>query len=118
MADVSQAGFLSDIFEFAVSQVFEQNVAASGAGDKQALSTAIVVIGEGGHYADSISHPHSSLLRDIDKSAVAIVLVKSIPAELIEEINVIVAISVVIAYGHAGPMIIKVGFEILSLFTR
>jgi hypothetical protein len=118
MGHTTEAGFFGHILECAVSHVAEQDVAATGACDEQALSATIVVIGEGGGDTYPIAQPHAGPLGNILERPIAFVPVKCVGSELIHEVNIVMAITIVVADGHAAAVIVQVHLEFFPLLTR
>ncbi len=116
MADVRELGLGRDILEAAVAPVVEEDVASIRTGDVEVLVAVVVVVGEGGGYADAVAQSNTRLLGDVGEGAVAPVFVQSVLAQLVAEVQVVAAIAVEVADRHAAAVIVQIEFEMPALF--
>src|SRR4051794_25490282 len=114
---MGQAGLLGDILELASAQVAEQDVTAAGGGDEQVESAIVIVVGPGGGHADAVAQADAGPVGDVLEGAIALVAEKLVGAQLIEKINVVVAVAVEVADGHAAAVVVQVRLEVLPLFA-
>src|SRR5262249_28452130 len=115
VSDVRESGLRGDVFEGAVALVAEEDVAAARAGDEEVEVAVVVVIHEGGGDAHAIAEADAGFVGDFLEGAVAVIAAQGVAAELIAEIDVVVAVAVEIADRQTATVIVKVDLEGFAL---
>ena len=106
MARIVESGLLRDVFESAVAQIFEQDVTCFYRRHKQVRAAIIVNVSKGSSHTYPITQAYSCLLGDILEAAISQVSPKFAAAELVDEVNVVEAVSVYVRRGHTIAMVI------------
>ncbi len=117
MGHQSEAGLAGDVFEGAVAAVAKEDVAAARAGDEQVLASVVFIIGPRGAHADAVAEADAGLLRHILEGAVALVAIEDVTAQLVAEVNVVLAVAVEVADRDAAAVVVEVDLELRALLA-
>src|SRR5262249_39633589 len=75
------------------------------------------VIAKNSAHANAVADSHACFLCDVGECAVAVVAIKCVWAELIDKIDVVVAVAVKIADGDAAAVVVQIYLEFRPLFA-
>src|SRR5580704_5419554 len=106
MSNQIKASFMRNVLEMAMAIVLEENITFVHGGYEEILMPGVVDIAERGGNADAVLQAHAGLLRNVLKFSIAQISPEFVAAELIYEVDVVLAITIHIRYGNARAVVV------------
>src|ERR1051325_10898620 len=106
MRNQIDARVFRDVPESSVAIVFEEQVPAAYRRDEEILIAVVVDAREGGGDADLSRHADAGVGRDVPEASPAQILPELVPADLVDEVDVVETVAVDVGDREAGAVIV------------
>src|SRR6266404_4518120 len=106
MGNQVDTGFMRNVLEMAVAVVLEENISFLDGGDEEILAPGVVDVAKRGSYTDAVFQAHAGLLGNVLKSSITQISPEFVAAQLIHEVDVVLAVAIHVRYGNAGAVVV------------